>query len=96
MKVIVMSCLELKNLLQTAINEVLHENGIEIYGKGKPNQDNNQQNDLIVRKEALELLNISSSTLWLYEKEGKIQGYGVKGKRYYKRSEILKSIIEKK
>ena len=55
-----------------------------------------EKNDLIVRKEALELLNISSSTLWLYEKEGKIQGYGVKGKRYYKRSEILNSIIEKK
>ena len=55
-----------------------------------------EKNELIVRKEALELLNISSSTLWLYEKEGKIQGYGVKGKRYYKRSEILKSIIEKK
>ena len=77
--------------------ERIAERTAELLKTGKKEQGLQvQQNDLIVRKEALELLNISSSTLWLYEKEGKIQGYGVKGKRYYKRSEILKSIIEKK
>ncbi len=95
MEVIVMSPLDVKNLVQVAINEVLHEKGIEIYGKGKPNQEP-QQADLLTRKEAMKLLNVSSSTLWLYEKEGKIKGYGVKGKRYYKHSEILNSLIEKK
>lgn len=77
--------------------ERIAERTAELLKTGKKEQGLQvQQNDLIVRKEALELLNISSSTLWLYEKEGKIQGYGVKGKRYYKRSEILNSIIEKK
>lgn len=77
--------------------ERIAERTAEILNSTKPKQDSeNKQKDLISRKEALELLGVSSSTLWLYEKENKIKGYGVKGKRYYKRSEILNSLIEKK
>lgn len=30
----------------------------------------------------------SSSTLWQWEKQGKIKSYGIGGKRFYKRSEL--------
>lgn len=77
--------------------ERIAERTAELLNSTKQRQDSVlQQNDIITRKETLKLLNVSSSTLWLYEKEGKIKGYGVKGKRYYKRSEILSSLIEKK
>lgn len=48
--------------------------------------------ELITKKKAMELLGVSSSTLWRYEKEGKLISQGIKGKRYYKRSEINKAI----
>jgi|TARA_R110000796_G_scaffold227444_3_gene344205 hypothetical protein len=36
----------------------------------------------------------SSSTLWKYEKEGKISVYGIGGKRFYKKSEIEQAFIK--
>lgn len=44
-------------------------------------------NDYIERKEVVGKL-ASASTLWKWEKAGKLQSYGIGGKRYYKRSEI--------
>lgn len=36
----------------------------------------------------------SSSTLWKYEKEGKLKLYGIGGKRYYKRADIEALFVE--
>lgn len=38
----------------------------------------------------------SSSTLWKYEKEGKIKSYAIGGKRFYKRSELMEAFTELK
>ncbi|MGB3454604.1 MAG: hypothetical protein WBA59_12350 [Moheibacter sp.] len=38
----------------------------------------------------------SSSTLWKYEKQGKLKLYGIGGKRYYKRSDIANLFTEVK
>lgn len=38
----------------------------------------------------------SASTLWKYEKEGKIKSYAIGGKRFYKRSELAEAFIELK
>lgn len=38
----------------------------------------------------------SSSTLWKYEKEGKLQAYSIGGKRFYKRSEIMDALVKLK
>ena len=51
--------------------------------------------NLLSRKEVLEMLKISEVTLWTYEKQGKIKGYGIGGRRLYKESEILDSLQEK-
>jgi len=52
--------------------------------------------DLITIKEACEMLNISRGTLYRYEKQGKINIYGIGARRLLKRSEVLDSLILKK
>lgn len=51
--------------------------------------------DFIERKEVAGKL-ASASTLWKWEKAGKIQSYGIGGKRYYKRSEIMGAFTKMK
>lgn len=43
-----------------------------------------QPDDLITREEALKYLRVTGATLWRYEKQGKIQSYGMGAKRYFK------------
>lgn len=94
MEVIVMSPLDVKNLVQVAINEVLHEKGIEVYGKVKP--PTSEPDNLLTREEAMQYLRITGATLWRYEKQGKIQSIGIGGKRYFRKSDLDKSLIQKK
>lgn len=51
--------------------------------------------DLITAKDASELLKCSMVSIWRYEKKGRIQSYAICGKKYFKRSEILDSIVKK-
>ena len=51
---------------------------------------------LLSRSEVMELLKISEVTLYNYEKQGKIKGYGIGGRRLYKESDIMNSLVEKK
>lgn len=95
MEVIVMSPLDVKNLVQVAINEILHSKGIEIYGKGKTTPQP-EQDELLSRAETMQYLKITGATLWRYEKQGKIQSIGIGGKRYFRKSEIEASLILKK
>lgn len=48
--------------------------------------------DLMTREQTLELLKVNPSTLYLWQKKGKINVYKFSNKCYYKRSEILSSI----
>jgi hypothetical protein len=60
----------------------------------EPNQPH--EPELVIRKEALELLSTTPATLWRWEKQGKIKSYGIGGKRYYKRTELLEALTLKK
>lgn len=60
------------------------------------NTEPEKESDLLISKEVCELLNISQTTRWRWEKEGKIKSCGIGGKRYYKKSELLESLILKK
>lgn len=51
--------------------------------------------DLIPKSEVRGKL-ASSSTLWKWERDGKIVSYGIGGKRFYKRSELLEAITKLK
>lgn len=52
--------------------------------------------ELLSREQTLNYLGVCSATLWRYERGGKIQSYGIGGKRYFKKSEIDASLIQKK
>jgi hypothetical protein len=49
--------------------------------------------DLLTRTEACEFLKIDSSTLWAWQNKGKVKGYAIVKRRYYKRSELLDCLI---
>lgn len=56
------------------------------------------QNDeeLLTREETAKLLRVDSSTLWHWTNKGKITAYGIASRRYYKRGEILKALVQLK
>lgn len=55
-----------------------------------------EDDDLIVSKEACRLLKCTPVTLWRWEKKGRVKSYGICGKKYFKRSELLESLTQKK
>lgn len=54
------------------------------------------QEELLTREEAANLLKKNSSTLYLWTRKGKIPSYGIGNRVYYKRSEILDSLVKVK
>lgn len=51
------------------------------------------QDELLTREQTCDLLKIDPSTLWAWQKKGKITAYGISGNRvYYKKSELLESL----
>lgn len=67
-----------KSELENLKKELLHENA---------------NDELLTREQAAKLLHINLSTLWHWQKKGKIKCYGISGsRRYYKRSEILSAL----
>ena len=52
----------------------------------------NANDELLTRKEACELLQINSSTLWAWNNKGKVKAYGIANRRYYKRSELIEAL----
>ncbi|REE24718.1 helix-turn-helix protein [Winogradskyella pacifica] len=49
----------------------------------------NFNDELLSRKDACELLQIDSSTLWHWTNKGKVKAYSISNRRYYKRSELI-------
>ena len=49
--------------------------------------------DLLSREQVLELLQINASTLWHWQNKGRITAYKFANKCYYKRSEIMETLI---
>lgn len=61
-----------------------------------PQRQETEQDELLSRTEAMQFLKITTATLWRYEKKGKITSHGIGGKRYFKKSELEQSLIQKK
>ncbi len=49
--------------------------------------------ELLTREEACNLFKINPSTLWHWTKKGKIIAYGIGYRVYYKRGELMESLI---
>jgi hypothetical protein len=55
-----------------------------------------ENEDLLSREQVLDLLKINASTLWHWQKKGRIKVYKFANKCYYKRSELMDGLITKK
>tara|TARA_B100000963_G_scaffold202967_1_gene176759 strand:- start:323 stop:598 length:276 start_codon:yes stop_codon:yes gene_type:complete len=80
----VLSKKELVDLIGKSLKEVIKNNP----------QKNPSDQELLTREEACKLLKVDSSTLWRWTNKGKITAYGIGSKRFYKKEEILKSLIK--
>ena len=80
----VLSKEELQDLIGKSLEEVIKNNSKNI----PPDQE------LLTREEACMLLKIDSSTLWRWTNKGKITAYGIGSKRFYKKEELLNSLIQ--
>jgi len=49
--------------------------------------------ELMSRAQTCKFLQIDSSTLWKWTKKGKLKSYGIGNRRYYKKREVLESLI---
>lgn len=76
--------------LKQIIKEIIKEEFIDF----KRNLEIKESDILLTRTETCELLKIDSSTLWHWTKKGKIASYGIGNRVYYKKDEVLKSLIK--
>jgi excisionase family DNA binding protein len=60
----------------------------------KTNASNSGENILLSVDETCELLKIKRTTLYVHTKNGKLTCYGLGNRVYYKKDEVLKSIIK--
>ena len=87
-KSIMLHCIspdEFKQIIKEAIKEELLE-------VRKKLEDKNSE-ILLTREETCEFLKINSTTLWHWTKNGKIDCYGIGNRRYYKKEDLLKSLV---
>jgi len=81
-----------KDDLSQLIRDTLKSELQNVYSSPKLTDDE----VLLTRSEVCELLKIDASTLWHWTNKGKIKAYGIANRRYYKKNEILESLILKK
>ena len=79
----VLSKEELEDLIGKSLKEVIKNNPL-----CPPDQE------LLTREEACKLLKVCLSTLWRWTNKGKITIYGIGYKRFYKKGELLESLIK--
>lgn len=80
--------IEFKNSILQGVKEEI--------GELKSSYQPKSPEELLTRTETAELLKINISTLSNWTKQGKLKSYGIGNRVYYKRSEIMQSIIELK
>jgi excisionase family DNA binding protein len=82
----VLSKEELKDLVGRSLEEVIKNNSLT--------QPTDQE--LLTREETCELLKVDSSTLWRWTNKGKVKAYGIGNRRFYKKEELISSLIQLK
>lgn len=83
----------LQNLTQEELEQIIDSKLEEQFAKlAKHLKNKSDGEELMTREQACEFLSINSSTLWHWSNKGKVQAYAIGARRYYKKSELLKSI----
>lgn len=79
------SPVDLEQLIKKVISEQL--------GKFGENNPIESPDELLTREEACLLLKISLTSLWNWTRKGKIKAYGIGNRVYYKRGELIESLV---
>jgi hypothetical protein len=87
-KSIMLHCITPEELKQI-IKEVIMEELLEVR-KQLAEKDSDV---LMSRQETIDFLKIDSSTLWSWTNKGKIDCYGIGNRRYYKKVDVLNSLV---
>ena len=80
----VLSKKELEDLITNSLNEAVKNN------LPAPSV----KEELLTREEASELLKIDLSTLWRWTNKGQVIAYGIGKRVFYKKEELLNSLIK--
>jgi hypothetical protein len=75
--------------LQQLLGSTIKSGILELH---KELQTKNYNEELLSRDETCQFLKIDSSTLWSWTNKGKVIAHAIGSRRYYKRSELLKSL----
>jgi hypothetical protein len=76
---------QLQQLIGTTVKKELQEIQKDL-------QSMNDNEELLTREETCHFLKIDPSTLWAWTNKQKVNAYGIGARRYYKRSELIKSL----
>jgi len=79
---------ELINAIEQSVNKQL--NGLKTSFQPK------EPEELLTRSETSLLLKVNLTTLWNWTKNGSLKSYGIGNRVYYKRHEVMESIINLK
>ncbi|MGS0747305.1 helix-turn-helix domain-containing protein [Halpernia sp. GG3] len=83
----------LQNVSPEALTELIKQgvkSQLEDFKKSFNTQD---PDELLTREQTCKLLQIDSSTLWHWTNKGKVSAFGIGNRRYYKKAQILESLI---
>ena len=87
-KSILLQCITPEELRQI-IKEVIREELLEV----RKQLEEKDSEVLMSRQETIDFLKIDSSTLWSWTKKGLINCYGIQARRYYKKEDVLNSLV---
>jgi hypothetical protein len=76
---------DLEELIRKVVSEQLQE--------FRKNNTTESPDELLTREDACLLLKISLTSLWNWTKKGKLKAYGIGNRVYYKRGELIESLI---
>jgi hypothetical protein len=76
---------ELVGLINNCVQSIFDD-----FVKGLPS---NNPDELLTPGQVCEFFQIDNTTLWRWAAKGKVKPYGISGKRYYKKSELMNCLI---
>jgi hypothetical protein len=83
----------LHNLAPSDLEELIRKVVGEQLEAFRKNNSIEKPDELLTREEACLLLKISLTSLWNWTKKGKLKAYGIGNRVFYKRGELIESLI---
>jgi hypothetical protein len=85
---------QIEDISVEELTEIIAEKLVDKLEKKIETLISNQNDDeLLTRTETAKILKVELTTLWSWTKKGKLTAYGIGNRVYYKRGEIMKSLI---